>query len=51
MITFVTAYLIVWLASLAYLLRLGSEQRRLRRMADALQEQAEQRLPARQRAA
>ena len=39
MLTFMIAYLIVWLAVLAYLVRLGGEQRRLRRTADALQAQ------------
>jgi CcmD family protein len=51
MLTFITAYLIVWCAALGYLLRLGSEQRRLRHMADALQKQLEQQRPARRRAA
>jgi CcmD family protein len=50
MLTFMTAYLIVWFAVLAYMLRLGSQQRRLGRMAEALQKQAAQK-PARQRAA
>jgi CcmD family protein len=50
MLTFMSAYLIVWFAVLAYMLRLGSQQRRLRRMAEDLQKQALQK-PARQRAA
>ena len=41
MFTFLTAYLIVWFASLAYMLRLGGEQRRLRRTAEALQAEFE----------
>ncbi len=41
MFTFLTAYLIVWFASLAYMLRLGREQRRLRRTAEALQAEFE----------
>jgi CcmD family protein len=51
MLTFMIAYLIVWLAALAYLVRLGGEQRRLRRTADALQAQLQKQRPARQRAA
>jgi CcmD family protein len=51
MLTFVTAYLIVWFAVLAYMLRLGGEQRRLRRTAEALREQFDKQRPARQRAA
>jgi CcmD family protein len=49
--TFITAYVFVWLAALGYLLRLGSEQRRLRRMAEALQKQLEQKRAARRQAA
>ena len=41
MFTFMTAYLIVWFAVLAYMVRLGREQRRLRRTAEALQTQFE----------
>ena len=51
MLTFMTAYLVVWFAVLAYMLRLGGEQRRLRRMAEALQAQFEKQRPPRQRAA
>ena len=51
MLTFMTAYLVLWFAVLAYVLRLGSEQGRLRRMADELQRRAERQPPARQRAA
>ncbi len=51
MLTFVTAYLIVWFALLAYMLRLSGEQRRLRRTAEALREQFDKQRPARQRAA
>jgi len=51
MFTFMAAYLIVWLAVLAYLVRLGGEQRRLRHMAEALQAHFEKRRPSRQRAA
>jgi CcmD family protein len=36
MLTFMTAYFVVWFAVLAYLIRLGAEQRRLRRIAEAL---------------
>jgi CcmD family protein len=46
-----TAYLIVWLAVLAYLVRLGGEQRRLRRTAESLQAQFQRERPSRQRAA
>jgi len=46
-----TAYLVVWLAVLAYVLRLGGEQRRLRRAAEALQAEFEKQRPPRQRAA
>ncbi len=51
MFTFMTAYLIVWFAALAYLVRLGREQRRLRRTADALQTQFEKQDAARRKAA
>ncbi len=51
MLTFMTAYLVVWFAVLAYMLRLGSQQRRLRRTAEALQAQLEKLRPSRQRAA
>ena len=37
MLTFMTAYLVVWFAVLAYMVRLGREQRRLRRLAETLQ--------------
>jgi len=46
-----TAYLVVWFAVLAYMLRLGGEQRRLRRQAEALQAQFENQRPPLQRAA
>jgi CcmD family protein len=46
-----TAYLAVWLAVLAYMVRLGGEQRRLRRAAEALQAQFEKQRPPQQRAA
>ncbi len=36
MLTFMTAYLVVWLAVLAYVLRIAGEQRRLRRTVEAL---------------
>jgi CcmD family protein len=49
--TFLAAYLIVWFTVLAYVLRLGGEQRRLRRMADGLQAQFKKQQSARQRAA
>lgn len=51
MLTFIPAYLLAWLAVLGYLLRLGSEHRRLRRTAEALQKQLDQQRPARRRAA
>ncbi len=51
MLTFMTAYLIVWLAVLAYVVRLSGEQRRLRRTAEALQAQFQKERPSRQRAA
>ena len=51
MLTFMTAYLLVWFAVLAYLLRLGGEQRRLRRMAESLQAQFEKERPPQRRAA
>ena len=51
MLTCITAYLIVGLAVLGYLLRLGSEHRRLRRLADALQKPCDQQRQARRRAA
>jgi CcmD family protein len=51
MFTFMTAYLVVWLAVLAYVLRLGGEQRRLRRAADDVQAELEKLRPHRQRAA
>ena len=51
MFTFITAYLLVWLAVLGYLLRLGGEQRRLRRSAEALQKQLDQQRPAQRNAA
>jgi CcmD family protein len=50
MLTFVTAYLFVWFAVLAYMIRLGGQQRRLRRTMDALQKQM-QGMPAQKRAA
>jgi CcmD family protein len=51
MATCITAYLVVGLAVLGYVLRLGVEQRRLRRLADALQMQRDQRRLAWKRAA
>jgi CcmD family protein len=51
MIAFMTAYLLVWLAVLAYVVRLGSEHRRLRRMAQTLQAKLEKQPTSRQRAA
>jgi CcmD family protein len=51
MLTFLTAYLVVWFAVLAYLLRLGGEQRRLRRTVEALQAESERQRPSRQKAA
>ncbi len=51
MFTFMSAYLIVWLAVLAYVVRLGGQQRRLQRTAEALQAQFEKQQPSRQRAA
>jgi CcmD family protein len=51
MLSFMTAYLIVWFAVLAYMVRLGGEQRRLRRIAEALQAEFEKQKPSRQRAA
>ncbi len=50
MLTFITAYLLAWFAVLAYMVRLGSEQRRLRRTMDALQKQIQPKL-AQKRAA
>ena len=41
MTSFITAYLIVWLAVATYALRLGAKQRQLRQTADALQQQLE----------
>jgi hypothetical protein len=51
MLTFMTAYVLVWFAVLAYMVRLGIEHRRLRRLAETLKENAENAKPARQRAA
>ena len=51
MLAFMSAYLIVWFAVLAYMVQLGSQQRRLRRTAEALQAQFEKQRPPRQRAA
>jgi CcmD family protein len=51
MLTFMTAYLVVWFAALAYMLRLGGQQRRLQRMAEALQAQFEKQRSSRRRAA
>jgi len=46
MLSFMIAYLVVWLAVLAYVLRLGGEQRRLRRAMETLRaETQEQQLP------
>jgi CcmD family protein len=50
MFTFMTAYLIVLFAVLAYVVRLGGQQRRLRRIAELLQKQAKQK-PMQKRAA
>jgi hypothetical protein len=50
MLSFITAYLLLWFAVLAYLVRLGSQQRRLRRTMDALQKQIQGK-PAQKRAA
>ena len=50
MLTFMAAYLVVWFALFAYMLRLGGEQRRLRRAAEALQAQFEKQRSSRQRA-
>jgi hypothetical protein len=50
MATCITAYLVVGLAVLGYVLRLCLEDRRLRQTADALQKQRDKQ-PARQRAA
>lgn len=41
MTTFVVAYLLVWAGLLGYVIRLGAEQRRLRRELDALQRRAD----------
>ena len=51
MLTFMTAYLVVWFAVLAYLMRLGGEQRRLRRTAEALQAEFEKRQSSQEQAA
>ena len=51
MLSFMTAYLIVWFAVLAYMAQLGGEQRRLRRIAEALQAEFDKQKPSRQRAA
>jgi len=51
MLTFMTAYLVVWFAVSAYLVRLGAAQRRLRRLAEALQAESEKQETSRQRAA
>jgi len=51
MLTFMTAYLVVWSAVLAYVVRLGAAQRRLRRIAEALQAESEKQKTSRQRAA
>ena len=42
MLTFMSAYLLVWFAVLAYLLRLDARGRRLERTLDALQRRAAQ---------
>ena len=41
MLAFVTAYLLLWIAVSAYVLRLGGQQRRLRHMIEALEKQSE----------
>jgi hypothetical protein len=51
MFSFMTAYLVVLFAVLAYTIRLGGEQRRLRRMAEALQAESNKQKTSRQRAA
>jgi len=51
MLTFMTAYLVVWFAVMAYMIRLGGEQRRLRRIAEALQAESEKQNRSRQQAA
>jgi CcmD family protein len=51
MLTFMAAYLAVWLAVSAYVVRLGREQRRLRHTAESLMAQFESQRPARRRAA
>ena len=45
MFSFMTAYVVVWFAVMAYVVRLGGEQRRLRRMAEALQEKLDEQAP------
>jgi CcmD family protein len=50
MLTFMSAYLAVWFAISIYVVRLGSEQRRLRRTAEALQERFERQRPTRRAA-
>jgi CcmD family protein len=50
MLTFVTAYLLIWFAVSAYLVRLGSQQRRLRRAIEALEKQLKSK-PSQKRAA
>jgi CcmD family protein len=40
--TFVAAYVVVWLAVLAYVARLGSRQRQLQLTLDAIQQQLDQ---------
>lgn len=42
MTTFVTAYLIVWLAMLLYVIRIGARQRRLLETVESLQRRIEQ---------
>jgi CcmD family protein len=50
MLTFMSAYLVVWFAISIYIVRLGSEQRRLRRTAEALQERLKKQQPSRRAA-
>jgi CcmD family protein len=50
MLTFITAYLLVWFAVSAYLIRLGSQQRRLRRAMEALERKLQEK-PIHKRAA
>jgi CcmD family protein len=51
MLTFMSAYLAVWLAVCVYMLRLNNEQRRLRQTAETLKDHLEKQRPPRQKAA